>query len=45
MIKRTKEIKIRVTEDEYQALFNRKTKVRLAKWLCDLASDKKPKKL
>ena len=44
MIKRTKEIKIRVTEDEYQALLNRKTKVRLAEWLRDLALDQKPQK-
>ena len=44
MIKRTKEIKIIVNEDEYQALLNRKTKVRLAEWLRDLALDQKPQK-
>lgn len=44
MIKRTKEIKIRLTEDEYQALQARKTKPRLAEWLREMALDQKPKR-
>lgn len=41
--KRLKEIKIRVTEREYQSLLARKTKTRLAEWLRELALDQAPK--
>ncbi|TCP10793.1 mobilization protein MobC [Bisgaardia hudsonensis] len=42
--KRTKEIKIRLTESEYNALKERKTKARLAEWLRELALKQEPKK-
>lgn len=42
--KRTKEIKIRLTDDEYLKLQERKTKPRLAEWLRELALDQKPKR-
>lgn len=42
---RTKEIKIRVSEEEYQLLLERKTKQRLAEWLRDIALNEKPKSL
>lgn len=42
--KRVREIKIRLTEDEYQALLERKTKARLAEWLRELALDQAPKR-
>ncbi|UKH38137.1 plasmid mobilization relaxosome protein MobC [Actinobacillus pleuropneumoniae] len=42
--KRLKEIKIRLTESEYNALLERKTKARLAEWLRELALDQAPKK-
>lgn len=41
--KRLKEIKIRLTDSEYQALLERKTKSRLAEWLRELALDQAPK--
>lgn len=44
MEKRIKEIKIRLTESEYQALKERKTKTRLAEWLRELALNQQPKK-
>jgi hypothetical protein len=44
MIKRTKEIKIRLTEDEYKALQARKTKPRLAEWIREIALAQKPKR-
>lgn len=44
MEKRTKEIKVRLTETEYQKLQERKTKARLAEWLRELALDQQPKK-
>lgn len=43
MKKRTKEIKIRLSEDEYNALLERKTKARLAEWLRELALEQAPK--
>ncbi|TYG33298.1 MobC family plasmid mobilization relaxosome protein (plasmid) [Lonepinella koalarum] len=44
MTNRTREIKIRLTEGEYQALQERKTKARLAEWLRELALDQQPKR-
>lgn len=44
MTNRTREIKIRLTESEYQALQERKTKARLAEWLRELALDQQPKR-
>lgn len=41
--KRLKEIKIRLTDSEYQALLERKTKARLAEWLRELALNQAPK--
>lgn len=41
--KRLKEIKIRLTDNEYQALLERKTKARLAEWLRELALEQAPK--
>jgi len=41
--KRLKEIKIRLTDSEYQALLERKTKARLAEWLRELALEQAPK--
>jgi len=43
MEKRKKVIAIRVTDSEYLALQQRKTKNRLAVWLRDLALGEKPK--
>lgn len=43
-IKRTKRIEIRLTDDEYQSLLNRKTKPRLAEWLREVGLDEKPKR-
>lgn len=42
--KRTKEIKIRVTADEFDQLQQRKTKQRLAEWLREVALEQQPKK-
>lgn len=41
--KRTKVIHLRLTEEEHQALIERKTKARLAEWLRDLALAQEPK--
>ena len=42
-MKREKEIKIRLTENEYQALLERKTKARLAEWVREVALEQQPK--
>lgn len=44
MEKRTKEIKIRLTEDEYNSLLERKTKARLAEWIRETALEQQPKR-
>lgn len=41
-MKREKEIKIRLTENEYQALLERKTKARLAEWVREIALEQQP---
>lgn len=41
--KTDKRNKVRLTETEYQALLERKTKARLAEWLRELALDQAPK--
>ncbi|MDG4949246.1 MobC family plasmid mobilization relaxosome protein (plasmid) [Actinobacillus equuli subsp. haemolyticus] len=43
-MKREKEIKIRLTENEYQALLERKTKARLAEWVREVALEQQPKR-
>ncbi|WP_427834625.1 MobC family plasmid mobilization relaxosome protein (plasmid) [Actinobacillus pleuropneumoniae] len=43
-MKREKEIKIRLTENEYQALLERKTKARLAEWGREVALEQQPKR-
>lgn len=43
MKKRTKAVMVRLTEEEHQALLERKTKARLAEWLRELALDQAPK--
>jgi hypothetical protein len=43
MQKRIKEIKIRLTEQEYLMLMQRKTKTRLAEWIRDTALGQKPR--
>lgn len=44
MKKRTKAIMVRVSEKEYQALLERKTKARLAEWVREVALDQQPKR-
>lgn len=44
MEKRTKEVKIRLTEDEYNALLKRKTKARLAEWIRETALEQPTKR-
>ena len=40
---RTKRVEIALTEEEYKALLERKTKARLAEWLRELALEQAPK--
>lgn len=42
MTQRTKEIKIRLSEAEYQALLERKTKARLAEWIRETVLEQEP---
>lgn len=42
--KRTKEIRIRCSDDEYKMLLDRKTNPRLATWIREIALGEKPKK-
>ncbi len=42
--KRTKRVQIRLTDEEYKMLMDRKTKARLAEWVRDLALGQKPMK-
>jgi len=44
MKNRNKEIKVRLTQEEYKQLFQRKTKPRLAEWIRETCLDQKPKK-
>jgi len=44
MKNRSKEIKIRLTEEEYEQLLQRKTKPRLAEWMRETCLDQKPRK-
>lgn len=44
MKKRKKEIKVRLTEKEYEQLLQRKTKPRLAEWIRETCLGQKPKK-
>ena len=44
IIKRTKEIKIRLTEKEHQDLLNRSTKASLATWMRELCLGEKQTK-
>ena len=44
MKNRKKEIKIRLTEKEYEQLLQRKTKPRLAEWIRETCLNQKPKK-
>jgi len=44
MKNRNKEIKVRLTQEEYEQLFQRKTKPRLAEWIRETCLDQKPKK-
>ena len=44
MKKRKKEIKVRLTEEEYKQLLQRKTKPRLAEWIRETCLGQKPKK-
>jgi len=44
MKNRNKEIKVRLTEEEYEQLLQRKTKPRLAEWIRETCLDQKPKK-
>jgi len=44
MKNRSKEIKIRLTEEEYEQLLQRKTKPRLAEWIRETCLNQKPKK-
>lgn len=41
---RNKEIKIRLSEEEYQALLAKKTRPRLAQWLRELALEQTPRR-
>ena len=43
-VKRTKEIKIRLTEEEHQALLNRCTKASLATWMREICLSEKQTK-
>lgn len=45
MNKRTKKIEIRVSEEEYQQLLQRKTKARLAEWVRETCLGSKPSKV
>jgi len=44
MKKRNKEIKVRLTEEEYELLLQKKTKARLAEWVRETCLDQKPAK-
>lgn len=44
MKNRNKEIKVRLTQEEYEQLLQRKTKPRLAEWIRETCLDQKPKK-
>jgi len=44
MKNRNKEIKVRLTEAEYEQLLQRKTKARLAEWMRETCLDQKPTK-
>jgi len=44
MKKRNKEIKVRLTQEEYEQLLQRKTKPRLAEWIRETCLDQKPAK-
>lgn len=44
MKNRNKEIKVRLTEEEYEQLLQRKTKPRLAEWMRETCLDQKPRK-
>lgn len=43
MKKRTKRLEIALSEDEYNALLERKTKARLAEWVREVALEQQPK--
>jgi len=44
MKNRNKEIKVRLTQEEYEQLLQRKTKPRLAEWMRETCLDQKPRK-
>jgi len=44
MKNRNKEIKVRLTEEEYEQLLQKKTKARLAEWVRETCLDQKPAK-
>ncbi|WP_249961565.1 MobC family plasmid mobilization relaxosome protein [Histophilus somni] len=44
MKKRTKRLEIALSEDEYNALLERKTKARLAEWVREVALEQQPKR-
>jgi len=44
MKNRNKEIKVRLTQEEYEQLLQRKTKPRLAEWIRETCLDQKPRK-
>jgi len=44
MKNRNKEIKVRLTQEEYEQLLQRKTKPRLAEWIRETCLDQKTKK-